>query len=31
MVAKAVYGMKKRSLKLLKTGGETFEGKKLRL
>ena len=26
MVAKAVFAMKKRSLKLLKTGGEAFEG-----
>ena len=31
MVARAVYGMKKRSKKLLKTGGETFEGKLIRL
>ena len=31
MVAKVVFGMKKRSLKLLKTGGEAFEGKKIRL
>jgi hypothetical protein len=31
MVDKAVCGMKRRSLKLLKTGGEAFEGKMVRL
>ena len=31
MAAKAVFGMKLRSLKLLKTGGEAFEGKNIRL
>ena len=31
MVARSVYGMKKRSRKLLKTSGETFEGKLIRL
>ena len=31
MVAKAAFGMKKRTLKLLNTGGEAFEGKEIRL
>jgi hypothetical protein len=31
MVAKAVFGMKKSSLTLLKTGGLAFEGKKVRV
>ena len=31
MVAKAIFGMKKRALKLCKTGGEAFEGKQIRL
>ena len=31
MVAKAVFGMRKKSLKLLKTGGGAFEGRKIRL
>ena len=30
-MAKVVFGMKEKSLKLLKTGGEAFEGKKIRL
>jgi hypothetical protein len=31
MVARAIFGMKKGALKLCKTGGEAFEGKKIRL
>ena len=31
MVAKAVFGMRKKSLKLVKTGGEAFEGREIRL
>ena len=30
MVARSVYGMKKKSRTFLKTGGETFEGKLIR-
>ena len=31
MVQKAVYGMKKRAKKLVKTGGQVFEGKQIRI
>ena len=31
MVQKAVYGMKKRAKKLVKTGGQVFEGTQIRI